>query len=63
MTALHELVTKIESTLDRKEIALVAFLDIEGAFDNASYNSIENSIIKGNLEPWVKEWVMEMLNS
>lgn len=41
VTALHNLVTKIESTLDKKEIALVAFLDVEGAFDNTTYKSIK----------------------
>jgi len=35
-TALHSLVTRIERTLERQEYALAVFLDIEGAFDNAS---------------------------
>lgn len=43
VTALHNLVTKIESTLDKKEIALVAFLDVEGAFDNTTYKSIKKN--------------------
>jgi hypothetical protein len=36
-TALHQLVTRIEKTLDAKGIALGAFLDIEEAFYNTSY--------------------------
>ena len=42
-TALHHLVQKVENTLKNKEIALVAFLDIEGAFDNTSYFFIERA--------------------
>jgi hypothetical protein len=42
-TALHQLVTRIEKTLDTKGIALGAFLDIEGTFDNTSYLSIIRS--------------------
>ena len=38
--ALHDLVGKIEKTIEFKEVALCAFLDIEGAFDNTSYASI-----------------------
>jgi hypothetical protein len=39
-TALYQLVSKIEDSLASKEIALCTFLDIEGAFDNTSYESI-----------------------
>ena len=40
-TALHTLVSKLEKSFDAKEISLAAFLDIEGAFDNASHESIK----------------------
>ena len=33
-TALHRLVVQVETALDQQEIALGAFLDIEGAFNN-----------------------------
>ncbi|KAG8177831.1 hypothetical protein JTE90_002665 [Oedothorax gibbosus] len=39
-TALHHLITKIEDSLERKEIALATFLDIQGAFDNTPHPSI-----------------------
>lgn len=35
-SALHQLVGRIEKALEHKEIALGAFLDIQGAFDNTS---------------------------
>jgi hypothetical protein len=38
--ALHQLVVRIEKALDQRETALGVFLDIEGAFNNTSYNSI-----------------------
>jgi hypothetical protein len=38
--ALHDLVQKIEGSLYQKEFALGVFLDIDGAFDNASFGSI-----------------------
>jgi len=39
-TALHQLVVWVEKALDQQEIALGIFLDIEGAFNNTSYNSM-----------------------
>jgi hypothetical protein len=39
-TALHNVVTHIESAIKHKNIALGAFLDIEGAFDRTSFDII-----------------------
>jgi len=39
-TALHNLVGKIERALNNKEYALGVFLDIEGAFNNATPASL-----------------------
>lgn len=61
VTALHELVTKVEKTISNKEIALAAFLDIEGAFDNASYSSIKTALRKRNFDPYIIGWIMTML--
>jgi len=43
-TALHVLVGKIEKPLYNKEYALSVFLDIEGAFNNASTDSLLNAL-------------------
>ncbi|XP_037932593.1 uncharacterized protein LOC119667375 [Teleopsis dalmanni] len=40
-TAIHSLTSKIEKALDGKEIALCTSVDITGAFDNATFRSIE----------------------
>jgi hypothetical protein len=40
-TALHDLVSRIESALSRKTVALGAFLDVEGTFDNTSFEAMD----------------------
>ncbi|KAI5754342.1 hypothetical protein M8J77_007902 [Diaphorina citri] len=62
-TALHSLVQRLEKTLVDKEIALVAFIDIEGAFDNTSYDSIQRAAHEKGLEPQVVSWMISMLQS
>jgi hypothetical protein len=39
--ALHDLIQKIEESLNQKEFVLGVFLDIDGAFDNASFGSMD----------------------
>jgi hypothetical protein len=39
--ALHDLVQKIEGSLNQNKFALGVFLDIDGAFDSASFGSID----------------------
>jgi hypothetical protein len=43
-TALFQVVHRLEKCLEHKEIALGAFLDIEGAFDNTSFNAISRPL-------------------
>jgi hypothetical protein len=45
-TALHLLVFRTEKALDQQETALGVFLDIEGVFNNTSYDSICASLAK-----------------
>jgi hypothetical protein len=40
-TAFHNVVTRVESAIEYKDIALGAFLDIEGAFDRTSFDIIK----------------------
>jgi hypothetical protein len=42
-TALHDLVYKIDGSLAQKEFALGVFLDVEGAFDNTSFESMDDA--------------------
>jgi hypothetical protein len=45
-TALHRLMVQTEKALDQQETALGVFLDIEGAFNNTSYDSICAALAK-----------------
>jgi hypothetical protein len=56
------LVTRIEKTLDTKGIALRAFLDIEGAFDNTSYLSIIHSAQRKGINNTLCRWIDATLN-
>lgn len=51
----------MKKTFEAKEILLAAFLDIEGAFDNASHNSMKNVMIKRNFDKTIVDWIFEML--
>ena len=43
-TALHKIVHKIERTIISSGMALGTFLDVEGAFDNVAFKSIEKAL-------------------
>ena len=44
-TALHQLVVWVEKALDQQEIALGAFLDTQGAFDNTCYDTMSDVFV------------------
>jgi ribonuclease HI len=62
-SALHQLVSRIEDALDRKEIALAAFLDIEGAFDRVAYESMVRAARNRGIKPTCCRWIDHMLRS
>ena len=62
-TALHHLIQRVEKTLEHKEVALGAFLDIEGAFDNTSFNSIIRTARERGIEDTCCRWIGGMLKS
>lgn len=63
VNALHTLVKKIEKTIKCRELALCAFIDIEGAYDNTSHESVKRAAeSKGIDEPTIK-WIDSMLTS
>jgi hypothetical protein len=49
-TALFQVVHRLEKCLEHKEIALGAFLEIEGAFDNTSFKTIITAAKERGLE-------------
>ncbi len=60
-SALHHLVCRIEKTLEEKEIALGAFLDIEGVFDNTCTDIIEESAKRLGFDDLTCRWISSML--
>jgi hypothetical protein len=45
-TALLQLILWVEKALDQQEIALGAFLDIEGAFNNTCYDTMCDALVR-----------------
>ena len=62
-TALHNLVGRIERALNNKEYALGVFLDIEGAFNNASLASLLNVMRSKGVGDTVIRWIDFMLSN
>jgi hypothetical protein len=62
-TALHNVVTRIEYAFEHKDIALGAFLDIEGAFDRTSFDIIKQAAERHGIEPAIYRWICAKLNS
>ena len=49
-SALNELFVRVEKVLDQREIALGAFLDIQGAFNNTRYDTMCDALVKRGSE-------------
>jgi hypothetical protein len=67
-TALYQLVVRVEKALDQQKTALEVFLDIEGAFNNTSYDTMCDALMVvnipsyGGLEPpWRVAWLLRPL--
>ena len=63
VSALHHLVSTIEETLLEKDIALCSFLDISGAFDNTTFQSIKDAADAKGIDPQTTSWICSMLSS
>ena len=61
--ALHLIVAKMEKTTENKEVGIAAFLDIEGAFDNTSFDVIAKSASRFGVNPILTIWIQNMLSS
>jgi hypothetical protein len=61
--ALLRVVRRLEKSLSHKEIALGAFLDIEGAFNSTSFNAIITAARESGLEKTCCRWVGSKLES
>jgi hypothetical protein len=59
-TALHQLV-RVEKTLEQQEIAVGAFLDIEGAFNNTCYDTTYDALVRHGSEYTIVRWIRTTL--
>ena len=62
-TALAKVVDLVETCLDKKLIVVGVFIDIEGAFDNTSVETIINSAAGKGLNPTIIRWIKDMLSN
>jgi hypothetical protein len=62
-TALFQVVHRLEKSLKHKDIALGAFFDMEGAFDNTSINTMVEAARGRGLEETYCRWIRSMLES
>ena len=60
-TTLHTIVRCLEDDINRKEYTLVAFLDIEGAFNNVKADAIISSLRRHDIDPGISTWIENML--
>ena len=61
--AIHKLVSRIESSLSHGSFALGIFLDIEGAFDNMSFDAINSALSSSSIPSPICNWISEMLST
>jgi len=59
--ALHQLVVRAEKALDQQEIALGVFLDIQGGFDNSSYDSMCSALTRHGVDQTIVRWIRATL--
>jgi hypothetical protein len=57
----HLLVAWVEKALDQQEIALGAFLGIEGAFNNTCYETMCDALVRHGTEYTIVRWIRATL--
>jgi ribonuclease HI len=60
-TALHEMVTRIERTLDRGQLAIGVYIDVEGAFSQVPTDSMVAALRRFNTPEIMVRWIEKAL--
>ena len=60
-TALYQLAVRVEKALNQREIALGVFLDIEGAFNSTSYDSMCAALARHGVDHTIIRWIRATL--
>ena len=63
IAAVHKLVKKFEFAILNQGMALGTFLDIEGAFDNVSFDAIERALDSKCKSAEVNRWISSMIHN
>ena len=63
IAAVHKLVKKFEFAILNQGMALGTFLDIEGAFDNVSFDAIERALDSKCKFAEVNQWIRSMIHN
>ena len=61
--ALHKIVHTIERRIKKKGYVLGTFLDIEGAFDNISFNAIKTTLQNSKIDSVTCNWIYNMISN
>ena len=62
-SALHGLVSRLEEAIAMGNYSLAIFLDIQGAFDNVSFDAISESLREAEVDWGLARWINNMLRS
>ena len=62
-SAIHRITSKIERSLAAGNQALGLFLDIEGAFDNISFDAIKTNLDKSGIPATIANWIYYMVSN
>lgn len=60
-TVLHYIVSEAKKAIENKEFMISTFMDIEGAFDNITFDAINEHINGCNANTYVQAWIKFML--
>jgi hypothetical protein len=58
---LHHFVRKAENALRYNQVAISAFIDIEDASDNTTFDSIRAAVERRHIELETVDWIIRML--
>ena len=59
--ALHLVVHKIEKAINSKKVAVAVFLDIDSAFSNATFSSMEEALKNKGIDKTLQKWIVNSL--
>jgi len=60
-TAISKVVDELEKALLNQQVGMVAFLDIEGAFDRIPFRTIAKALKKRKVNEFIKNWYINLI--